>query len=461
MKFLLLALLICSCCRVDVTPTLAHVREETICRTGLDPFDCEIQSILCSPLTAQEATWVALVHNQKLQAQFEALGISYSDFVQASLPRNPTFSLDWRLPKDGNNIESDLLFPLSDLWQLPLRRRVACKALQVAKYDLIDALLQVREAASLQTHRLALARKHERLHTHLFEAQKRLCNLTEYRHANGVDDLLTLSMVRAGVGQRAIDLAEARQRVQMAEQELLYTLGMGDCYTEIAVSPVQKSAPPLPDAEKLVFLALQNNPALQADYYRVEQAKEAVRLERARTFRQIDLGVAYETEGSVGGFGPGLFVEIPLFDQNQAQISRAQHEWCQAARALRNHQLKIVKEIRELHTAYETAREAIELMGEQLFPALDTGSKWAEQYGKTGQVAQIVAVDQEIITLTNYIGYLDLVDQVHSSAIQIERRIGCSPPFLDEELMQKPLAPPASLLPPSNQEHQVQGTSSE
>ena len=52
------------------------------------------KALLRQPLTADRAVQIALLNNRDLQAAYNALGLSEAAMVQASLPPNPTFSLE-------------------------------------------------------------------------------------------------------------------------------------------------------------------------------------------------------------------------------------------------------------------------------------------------------------------------------------------------------------------------------
>ena len=53
-----------------------------------------VKALLRKPLTADRAAHIALLNNRDLQAAYNALGLSEAAMVQASLPPNPTFSLN-------------------------------------------------------------------------------------------------------------------------------------------------------------------------------------------------------------------------------------------------------------------------------------------------------------------------------------------------------------------------------
>lgn len=60
----------------------------------------EVHAILQKPLKAEDAVRIALLSNKELQAAYNALGIAETVRLQASLPPNPTFTVE-RLARAG------------------------------------------------------------------------------------------------------------------------------------------------------------------------------------------------------------------------------------------------------------------------------------------------------------------------------------------------------------------------
>ena len=93
----------------------------------------EVDELLADGLSRQEAVRVALLNNRVLQSSFEELGISKSDLVQAGLFSNPSLSAVFRFlisSGSGTNIDADLFFPISDLWQIPFRKKAAAAQME-------------------------------------------------------------------------------------------------------------------------------------------------------------------------------------------------------------------------------------------------------------------------------------------------------------------------------------------
>jgi hypothetical protein len=94
-------------------------------------------------LTQMEAVQIALLNNRSLQSVFEEIGISRADLVQAGLLENPTLGALFRFPfdEDGVNIETEIGFVLSDLWQIPFRKKVASAQMDATIMRVSEAVL--------------------------------------------------------------------------------------------------------------------------------------------------------------------------------------------------------------------------------------------------------------------------------------------------------------------------------
>jgi cobalt-zinc-cadmium efflux system outer membrane protein len=77
---------------------------------------------------------------------------------------------------------------------------------------------------------------------------------------------------------------------------------------------------------------------VQVARLKMVEAQRRARLERARVVKDVHLGADWERESGGGQLlGPKLGIELPVFDQNQAGIARAEHQarqWAKQVQAL-------------------------------------------------------------------------------------------------------------------------------
>ncbi|HUN82581.1 MAG TPA: TolC family protein, partial [Phycisphaerae bacterium] len=198
----LIALSICmaGCLKVnpqaDYERTRSLLTERTSSADVYDPdldaeIDSRIQAILTRGLSAEGAVRVALLQNKGFQALFSRIGASRADVVQSQLLSNPSISFASRFPEGGGRTNLTLTFAqeLVDLWQIPVKRKIAEAQLEEMVADV------VRQGIELTA-----------------DVQRRWYELSALHRAVAITDE-NLSIVKS-----SISIAEARLRAGEAGQ---------------------------------------------------------------------------------------------------------------------------------------------------------------------------------------------------------------------------------------------------
>jgi outer membrane protein TolC len=346
-----------------------------------------ISAALQGGVTQKEAVAIALLNNRSLQAAFEELGVSKADLVQAGLFHNPTLEAMFRFPvrgdETGTNIELGAAFTLSDLWQKPLKAKAAQAALQRATLNLAAQVLRVRRQALLAFNQAYFSGqiKHQILelkHT----SQKTVsaaARLRQFGYLTELGELMTQdASVFADLG-----LAQASLDQKLALARLARVLGLGGHELNLTLSGTPDPPPTqLPPTGQAVSLALKHHPDLQAARANIQQAARQLSLEKARILREVRLGANWEREtGGDEVLGPLLEMELPLFDQNQAQIAKAEHRLRQARKSLLALEGTVREQAIEEVEKIKFLSQKIELLHKRLIPlrkrSLDYARKWA------------------------------------------------------------------------------------
>ena len=166
-----------------------------------------------------------------------------------------------------------------------------------------------------------------------------------------------------------LEIAEIQAEFLETEEDLALAAGRLGVRTGTTVEtgrtvPAARELPPLPDAvpslETLQRTVIDHHPrlsALRADYLVVEKE---LRLEYAKAYPSLGVGVEYENEGAEGNIlGLPLGIEIPLFDRNQPGIA----EKCAQRDALRK---RFQAEVNRIFAEVEIARSRLEVRRRQL-----------------------------------------------------------------------------------------------
>jgi hypothetical protein len=91
-----------------------------------------VRRLLGRTLTADAAVQIALLNNKGLQASYNELSMSEAQYVQASLPPNPTLSLEKTVAPNGIAFTEAVIGDLYALITLPARRDIAETQFQAA-----------------------------------------------------------------------------------------------------------------------------------------------------------------------------------------------------------------------------------------------------------------------------------------------------------------------------------------
>ena len=128
--------------RIAITPEW-----RTQCDMGIKPC-IENQNV-----TVEDTIAIGLKYNPELQAAFEDLGIVQADLMQAGFYSNPNISSIFRIPKKDviqTNIEITANFMLSDLWQVPFRKKVAEGNLEIKSLMIGAERMESRDVVRLE-----------------------------------------------------------------------------------------------------------------------------------------------------------------------------------------------------------------------------------------------------------------------------------------------------------------------
>lgn len=334
-----LALTVSGCASVPREAGFDEVRRLVSVRDGHrihwnrgTPEDQEVSlsmdNLLKSELSVEGAVQVALLANPSLQAEYEDLGVSQADLVQAGLLHNPVLFSTVRFPDrppSGLNLKFEAAQDFLDLLLLPAKKRLAGDEFERAKLRVADRVLgmaaETRRAyyEALGAHQATLIRRF------IAEAAEASYELARRIHAAG--NLSDLGLAREqGLFEHA-RIAVARSENMLREKRERLNRLMG-AWGDRTGWRLPDELPDLPKdeipPERLETLAITNRYDLAAARKELEVAARTLGITREwRWFFGVDIGATAErdTDGQWVA-GPSLSLELPIFDQRQARIAR-------------------------------------------------------------------------------------------------------------------------------------------
>lgn len=429
-----------ACASVDPGPDYERARNEIEATTGEvevhDPSrpvlsDEEIEVVLLDGLGLAEATRLALLNNRRLQAGFLGLGVARSDYVQAGLLRNPSLSLAFLFPDIGGRVKwtADLVGNVTDIWQIPSRQAVARAGLEQRILDLSRLAgelvastrsayyesVAAREARAVARENLELARRS------LEGVRRQVEGGVASKTDEGIAESLALG------ADLAYQRSEREEATAMRRLAALLSI-QGEMSSVILTDPLPEPAWPGIEREDLVEASLPVRPDLRAAERAVAAAEERVRLERRRRFPEVDAAVS--TERPEGGnpidflAGPGAAVEIPIFDRNQAQLSRAEFELGERRKEYEARLAEASQEVRAAVDRAEIAARAASFAKDELRPQAERSLSLAGKAYELGDTTVLTLLQAEKAALEARRTEIEALLEAALSLVEVERAAG-------------------------------------
>ncbi len=293
--------------------------------------DRRVRELLAAPLTVDAAVQIALLNNRKLQAAYEELGVAQADLVQAGLLRNPVFGGAFRYPTDpprSANLEFDLLGNFLQLLFLPARKQAAALEFEEQKLRVTHAVLELAAETRSAYFAAISARQVADMRNLVAQSAEASAEFAKRLHEAGNLSELSTTLERAAYEQARVVWSRTESVVVELRERLTRLMGLwGEAVNWKAperLPDVPAEELPLDRAEKL---AISRRLDFKASLREVQVMAAVLGLTRRERWfgGEFDLGASAEREpGGDWAIGPALAVQIPVFDQGQAQIARAE-----------------------------------------------------------------------------------------------------------------------------------------
>jgi cobalt-zinc-cadmium efflux system outer membrane protein len=374
------------CASTSAAPAFRDVAHEVETRSGQvvrwnpgSPEDAEaekaVDALLARELTVDAAVQIALISNRSLRATFEELAIAQADLVQAGLLKNPVFTIGstaWESEHIDPNLFATVEQDFLDIVTMPLRKRVAATELEARKLEVADEVLELAARVRHAYFTAQAAEQIVRVRRVVDEATQTSAEIARRQYAAGTMSELALQAELGLAAEASMERKRAEGDAAVAREALNQLMGLWGPRTAWTMVP---RLPALPASE----------PALQ----RLESQAVAQRLDIASARRSVQamehaLVLAKTTRwtGSVNvaveigrlrqekhlAVGPSVSLEIPLFDQRQAQIARLEAYQRQAEHGLRALAVAVRADVRSSHARVATARSVALDYGQVVVP---------------------------------------------------------------------------------------------
>jgi cobalt-zinc-cadmium efflux system outer membrane protein len=336
-------------------------------------------------ITREDAVAIALLNNPALQADLSLLGVAAANLTQAGLLRNPVLSLEILFPIYNADSGAGLFGWLSDLWQLPRRKRMAEIAARQADFRAALRVLEVVVAASNAWDTVVTQRGQEELAEELLEIRGQQAESTLIGFKHGLSGTIQVQQTAAAELEQLTEVFRMKQLLVQAETRLSEVLALDDASARLPVIPLALVPPYEHSLRDTVRKALDNRLDLALAQSEVERMASQLNLENTLVWRSVLIGVAWQGDfkrvsGDDNSIGPALAVELPIFDQNQAGIAAAGHRMLGATRSLEARTQMALKEVVDAYEAVIKSRSTLKTLEEDLSQASKKRLAYAREW---------------------------------------------------------------------------------
>lgn len=385
-----------------------------------------IAALLRDGLGLSEAVELGMLNNPGLRAAFHSVGMAHADRVQAGLLTNPSLIAALRLPTSGgaSEFEGGLFGSLLDIWQVPRRERVAESALQRRILELAHqaALLagQIRVAyvgATAADRLLEIAEQNR-------ESARLLFELAEARLEAAAGTITDANLARLEYLDTEIAHRDAQLAAGEARRRLLMLLGFEPQDSRPRLVELSDDEPArLPALAELEQLALERRRDLRAAREAVRQAAAEVERQRGLLTRSVNLGLAAEKDGD-WSVGPGVRVELPLFDQNQAQVARALDSVAQREALLAALRIAAMQEVSSALARAQASWDVLAIYRDDLLPRSARTLDQARESYQLGKTTMLPALEAQRQLLAARSAHARRLLQAATALSDLERATG-------------------------------------
>lgn len=317
------------------TETRALIDAQRPLPTEWSPLDhVEPAAIPATPIGVDDAVRLAFFRNPRIRETYARLGIGRAELEEARRLANPTFGFARLTAQsgDGSQITRSLSFGLTDLLLLPERKRLAEGELDHLQKAVAGEVLALATEVEVAWYEAVGAAQIAAMRDLVAQAAERSADLAQRFFDAGNINRLQLEQERAAATQARIEALAAGAEALRARSALGGLIGL-----PISADWRLQTQLPAPlavafSADTLIPLALEARLDLAAARQALALREDALGVTRRwRWFGTVEVGYEREREFD-GGLtrGPSVALGLPLFNQGQGAVARAQAELLQA-----------------------------------------------------------------------------------------------------------------------------------
>jgi len=422
-------------CATTATPERAHVATALDERAGatakgLAPAESRAWSAppgtsIEDGLSIDEAVAIALWNNPDFQITLTSLGMARADLIEAGTLKNPVFSL--LFPWGPKQLEFTVTWAVDAIWQRP--RRIANARLngEAVAQQLVGGGLRVVADVRLAFFDVMISERRLALTTDLASYSGQAAKLAEGQLRAGDISDFEAGLARADSLRLEVARLSRVTAHHLAILKLRALLGLEPSAPALRlIEPAAMVSDECGTNTSLVASALAARPEVRAAELQMEAAGARAGIEQAKMWA-VTASLDANANGSQGfEMGPGLAIELPIFNQNQGGRARATAEIEQAARRYIAVRATIAGEVGSAYAGLTEARATASLLGSDAEVVLARARRQAEGLYKAGEISLLDLLQTRQKLIDFEATRLDAAFAVNRAVVRLEQAMGRS-----------------------------------
>jgi outer membrane protein TolC len=321
-----------------------------------------VEELLRRPLSADAAVQIALLNNRGLQAAYNALGIAEAEMVEASLPPNPTISIERITSPFEIEIERRIVANILALLTLPARATIAADRFLQAQLRAAEETIRVAAETRRSYYRAAASREAVGFLSQAKTAAETATQLAKRLGETGAMNKLDQAREHVFHAEITAQIASARQRAASEREKLTRAMGLWGADVAFTLPgflpPLPRRPRAMPDIEVAaierridVQIARMEVDALAKTYGLTQASRFVNLLELAGIKKTIEKKETGEKEQFRGG---AVELQVPIFDFGEVRVRKAEQTYIQAVNRLAEKAVNARSEAREAYRGYRS-----------------------------------------------------------------------------------------------------------
>lgn len=394
-----------------------------------DGGESSLGPLLSAPLGRDTSVAIALRQSPQLQAAYARLGLERAEVIEAVEVANPGLSAS-RMnlsPGEGYSQTVGVSLPFVDVLLLPLRSRWARQEYERQSLEMAQAVIGLTADVESAWVRTVAAQQVADMRAAVADGADAVAELAQRFYDAGNISELQLKREQAVASQAKIDAA--RSRAEALRERLAFgnLLGLGPeagAWTVADRLPLPVKAED--DVHVLLALAERSNLELQAARLQADRLRSSLKTTRAtRWIGGVSAGVEREKDADGSRVtGPTVELELPIFNQGQGKLARAQAQLSEAEARLREAELETRNSVRVGARALADHREIVEVHRTALIPQRERIVERSQQEQNFMLIGVFELVQSKVEEYDAYQAYLESVRDYWLARIELSRSVG-------------------------------------